>query len=139
MPSKKSAFSVGEDEPPTAETRLEHPILGLEVFDECILLPGEPRSQHDDQKLRQRGRLNHAASLPYRTPSCSVDLDRIFGHHGREENRRVDARKCLIWRRGRDSNPRRAYTLNRFRVCRNRPLCHLSAAARILSPPLAPA
>src|SRR5215510_12293971 len=36
----------------------------------------------------------------------------------REENRRVDARKCLIWRRGRDSNPRRAYTLNRFRVRR---------------------
>src|SRR5215510_6223768 len=82
MPSKKSAFSVGEDEPPRTETRLEHPILGLEVFYECILLPGEPRSQHDDQKLRQRGRLNHAASLPYRTPPCSVDLDRIFGHHG---------------------------------------------------------
>src|SRR5262245_2120041 len=29
MPSKKSAFSVGEDNPPTTETRLEHPVLAL--------------------------------------------------------------------------------------------------------------
>src|SRR5262249_12778026 len=37
------------------------------------------------------------------------------------------------WRRGRDSNPRNSCEFNRFRVCRNRPLCHLSAAGRILS------
>ena len=54
MPSKEPAFSVGEDNPPTTETRLEHPVLGLEVFDEPFLLPGEPRSDHDDQKLHQR-------------------------------------------------------------------------------------
>jgi hypothetical protein len=62
MPSKESAFSVGEDDPPTTETRLEHPILGLEVFDEPFLLPSEPRSECDDQKLDQRGRLNHGAA-----------------------------------------------------------------------------
>jgi hypothetical protein len=48
---KESAFSVAEDYPPTTETRLEHPILGLKVFDEHFLLPGEPRSECDDQKL----------------------------------------------------------------------------------------
>src|ERR1700741_2742881 len=40
------------------------------------------------------------------------------------------------WRRERDSNPRYPDGYNRFRVCRNRPLCHLSAVeheARILS------
>src|SRR5262245_54494334 len=31
------------------------------------------------------------------------------------------------WRRGRDSNPRRACTLNGFQDRRNRPLCHPSA------------
>src|SRR5438094_1902840 len=31
------------------------------------------------------------------------------------------------WRRERDSNPRYPDGYNRFRVCRNRPLCHLSA------------
>src|SRR5437763_11219075 len=33
----------------------------------------------------------------------------------------------LSWRRGRDSNPRRACTLNGFQDRRNRPLCHPSA------------
>ena len=33
------------------------------------------------------------------------------------------------WRRERDSNPRYRKRYNRFRVCRIRPLCHLSAAA----------
>ncbi len=32
------------------------------------------------------------------------------------------------WRRERDSNPRYPNGYNRFRVCRIRPLCHLSAA-----------
>src|SRR6185369_4168649 len=32
------------------------------------------------------------------------------------------------WRRERDSNPRYRKRYNRFRVCRIRPLCHLSAA-----------
>jgi hypothetical protein len=34
------------------------------------------------------------------------------------------------WRRGRDSNPRYACTYSAFRVRRDRPLCHLSAAGR---------
>ena len=37
--------------------------------------------------------------------------------------------------RERDSNPRDGYPPNRFRVCRNRPLCHLSAAGGVLSGP----
>ena len=38
-----------------------------------------------------------------------------------------DSRFFSNWRRGRDSNPRYAYTYNRFRVCRLRPLSHPSA------------
>src|SRR5450759_1667465 len=37
-----------------------------------------------------------------------------------------------MWRRGRDSNPRRrGYLLNSFRDCRIQPLCHLSAVATL--------
>ena len=82
MPSKESAFSVGEDNPPTTETRLQHPVLGLEVFDEAFLLSGEPRSERDDQILHQRRRLEHGASLPQAVASCSLDLDSVSGHYG---------------------------------------------------------
>src|SRR5574341_161334 len=41
---------------------------------------------------------------------------------------RLDLRQGGRWRRQRDSNPWYTHTYNRFRVCRNRPLCHLSAA-----------
>jgi hypothetical protein len=81
MPSKESAFSVGEDNPPTTETCLQHPVLGLEVFDEAFLLPGEPRSERDDQILRQRRCLDDGASLPQAVASCSLDLDSVSGNY----------------------------------------------------------
>jgi hypothetical protein len=55
-------------------TRLEHPVLSLKVFDERFLLPGEPRSEHDDQRLHQRLCLSHAASLYQAAPSCPLEL-----------------------------------------------------------------
>src|SRR5215510_9333682 len=83
VPSKESAFSVRDDDPPTTETRLEQAILGLEVFDEPFLLPSEPRSECDDQKLDQRRRLNHGASLPELAASWLFDIDPVFGLQGR--------------------------------------------------------
>ena len=75
MPSKQPAFSVGKDKSAMTKTRLEHPVLGLKVFDERFLLPDEPRSKHDDQQLGQRRHLHYAASLPEAAASCALDLD----------------------------------------------------------------
>jgi len=50
MPSKEPAFSVGEDKSPTTEARPEQPVLGFQLFDERFLLPGEPCSEHNDQR-----------------------------------------------------------------------------------------
>jgi hypothetical protein len=58
------AFSVAEDDPPTTKMRLEHTVLGLEAFDERVLLPGEPQ---------------RVASLHQAAASCFLDLDRISG------------------------------------------------------------
>jgi hypothetical protein len=73
----------------------------------------------------------------------------ISGHHeGHAHDGHPDKNRCqthnvfLFWRRGRDSNPRRALTRSGFQDRRDRPLCHLStlsrlacrAAARSLSP-----
>ncbi len=52
---------------------------------------------------------------------------------------RVVAAASEDWRRGRDSNPRDACAPNGFQDRRNRPLCHLSIAARdliVVPPPM---
>src|SRR5262245_3829091 len=63
----------------TTETLLEYPVLGFEVFDERFLLPGKPRSEHDDQELHQGLPLDHTASLHQAVASRSLNLGRISG------------------------------------------------------------
>ncbi len=43
--------------------------------------------------------------------------------------------RIVVWRRDRDSNPRNRKRFNRFRVCRLRPLGHLSSVRALLLKP----
>jgi len=76
--SRKCDSEIVEVHLPRTETRLEHTVFGLQVFDECFLLSRKPRSEHDEQKLYQRRRLSRAASLYQAAPSCSLDLGQVF-------------------------------------------------------------
>ena len=90
---------------------------------------GRPRGGHREAIVRERQMAEGWDSNPiarrWRASPIDVGSDRLSSGAARSYPCREG------WRRGWDSNPRNARTLNGFQDRRNRPLCHPSGRAEI--------
>ena len=88
--------------------------------------PGQSSADQQSGQLCSRPRRQPRTRPPRRPGGRRADRER----RDHQERQRQWSSQRSKWRTGRDSNPRTGKKpVNRLAICRNRPLCHLSAQA----------